>query len=98
MINTQRQQDIHVFSTCPSSHAGTRQAYLDGVITVAQWSEECGCRGILIYTDNSMLDPWLIAQLIIQNTRTLCPLVAVQPVYMHPYTVAKTVTSLGYLY
>ena len=37
-------------------------------------------------------------KLIIQNTATLCPLVAIQPLYMHPYTVAKMVASLGHLY
>jgi alkanesulfonate monooxygenase len=46
----------------------------------------------------SLVDPWSIAQIIIENTGDLCPLVAVQPVYMHPYTVAKMVTSLAYLY
>ena len=46
----------------------------------------------------SLLDAWLVSQVIIQNTRTLCPLVAVQPVYMHPYTVAKMVTSFAHLY
>src|SRR6266566_3812159 len=51
---------------------------------------------MLIY--NSKLDPWLVSQIIIQNTRSLCPLVAVQPVYMHPYSVAKMLASFGYLY
>ncbi|MGH9426186.1 MAG: LLM class flavin-dependent oxidoreductase, partial [Terriglobia bacterium] len=31
-------------------------------------------------------------------TKALCPLVAVQPVYTHPYSVAKMVASFGYLY
>jgi alkanesulfonate monooxygenase len=53
---------------------------------------------MLVYTDNGMLDPWLVAQIVIQNTRALSPLVAVQPVYMHPYSVAKMVATLGYLY
>ena len=52
----------------------------------------------LVYTDNSLVDPWLVAQIIIQNTRRLSPLVAVQPAYMHPYAVAKMVSSLGHLY
>jgi alkanesulfonate monooxygenase len=52
----------------------------------------------LIYTDNSLVDPWLVAQALIQSTESLCPLVAVQPVYMHPYAVAKMVSSLGHLY
>jgi len=45
----------------------------------------------LIYTDNGLVDPWLIAQAMITHTERLCPLVAVQPVYMHPYAVAKMV-------
>jgi len=68
------------------------------VVEIARLSDEAGCRGILVYTDNSQMDPWLVAQAIIQNTRALCPLVAVQPLYMHPYTVAKMVTTLGNLY
>jgi alkanesulfonate monooxygenase len=68
------------------------------VVDVARWSERYGCQGILIYADNSLVDPWLVAQLIIQHTTCLCPLVAVQPVYMHPYAVAKMVASLGSLH
>jgi alkanesulfonate monooxygenase len=89
---------IELFSACPASSGAPQKAYLQNVIEVARWSEEWGCRGILVYSDNSLVDPWLVAQVIIQNTKALCPLVAVQPVYMHPYTVAKLVTSLGYLY
>jgi alkanesulfonate monooxygenase len=44
------------------------------------------------------VDPWLVAQVIVENTSSLSPLVAVQPVYMHPYTVAKMVTSLAFLH
>jgi alkanesulfonate monooxygenase len=89
---------IEVFSTCPPSTAIARDLYLERVADIARWSEESGCRGILVYSDNSLVDPWLLSHLIIQNTRTLCPLVAVQPVYMHPYWVAKQVTSLAHLY
>jgi alkanesulfonate monooxygenase len=68
------------------------------VIDVARWSEQCGCIGILVYSDNSLADAWLVSQIIIQSTKTLCPLVAVQPIYMHPYAVAKMVASLAYLH
>jgi alkanesulfonate monooxygenase len=93
--------EISIFSTCPQSrglNAGERAGYLKQVVDVAGWSERAGCRGMLIYTDNALVDPWLIAQLVMQNTERLCPLVAVQPLYMHPYTVAKMVTSLGFLH
>lgn len=92
-------ETLEVFSTCPAgSAARDGDAYRRHVIDVARWSEQAGCRGILVYADNAQLDPWLVAQTIIQNTRSLCPLVAVQPAYMHPYTVAKLVTSFGHLY
>jgi alkanesulfonate monooxygenase len=89
---------IKVFSTCSQSSAVDRESFMGRVIDVARWSEEAGCEGILIYTDNSLVDPWLVAQIIIQNTKRLSPLVAVQPAYMHPYSVAKMVASLGHLY
>jgi alkanesulfonate monooxygenase len=89
---------VELFSTCPASSDVDRGVYLRRVAEVARWSERYGYRGILIYTDNRLIDPWLVAQVILQNTEALCPLVAVQPVYAHPYSVAKTVTSLAYLY
>jgi alkanesulfonate monooxygenase len=89
---------IDLFSTCPASNGVPRAEYVQKVIDVARWSDEAGCRGILVYTDNAQVDPWLAAQIIIQNTKTLCPLVAVQPIYMHPHTVAKMVTSLAWLH
>jgi alkanesulfonate monooxygenase len=91
---------VDLLSTCPSrKQSSDSRSYLQEVVNVAQWSEQAGFKGILIYTANvAQADPWLLAQVIIQNTQHLCPLVAVQPVYMHPYTVAKLIASLGNLY
>ena len=89
---------IEIFSTCPQSSQVAKEDYLKHVIEVAQWSEKYGCKGILVYTDNSLVDPWLVAQTIIENTDRLGPLVAVQPLYMHPYTAARMVATYGYLH
>jgi alkanesulfonate monooxygenase len=89
---------VQVFSTCPQSTDVPRGEYLQRVADVARWSEEAGCEGILVYTDNSIVDPWLVSQVILQSTSRLAPLVATQPVYMHPYAVAKMVATLGFLY
>lgn len=88
---------LQVFSTCPSSST-TPDDYLRRVADVARWSESAGCTGILVYTDNSLADPWLVSQVIIQSTHALAPLIAVQPVYMHPYTVAKMVSTLAFFH
>ena len=89
---------IEVFSTCPQWSGSKREHFLRNVADIARWSEQYGCKGILVYSDNSQIDPWLVSQLILQNTHDLCPLVAVQPIYMHPYSVAKTIASIARLY
>ena len=89
---------IRLFTTCPQSKDVAAADYAERVIAVARWSEEADCHGILVYTDNGIADPWLVAQLIIQSTHRLSPLVAVQPVYMTPYAAAKMVATLGYLH
>jgi len=88
---------LEVYSTCPPS-AGIHSEYVAAVVDVARWSETYGCQGILVYADNSLVDPWLVAHIILQHTTRLCPLVAVQPIYAHPYAVAKIVATFGYLY
>jgi alkanesulfonate monooxygenase len=89
---------IDVYTTCPQSKSFSAADYLRRALEVAAWSDEAGCAGMLVYTDNSIVDPWLVAQAVLQGARRLRPLVAVQPVYMHPYAVAKMVASLGFLH
>jgi alkanesulfonate monooxygenase len=95
---------IRLFSTCPpsvdvaSTPAASGRSWHQHVAAIARWSEAAGCEGMLIYADNRLVDPWLVAQSVIEATGRLCPLVAVQPAYMHPYAVAKMVATLGYLH
>jgi alkanesulfonate monooxygenase len=89
---------VRIFSTCPQSKDVDRAEYAKRIADVARWSEEAGCEGILVYTDNGIVDPWLVTQLVIESTDRLAPLVAIQPVYMHPYSVAKMVSSLAFLH
>jgi len=89
---------LEVYSTCPQSKDVPRAEYISRVIETARWSEDIGATGTLIYSDNSIVDPWTVAQIVIQNTSYLSPLVAVQPLYLHPYSVAKIVSSIAYLW
>jgi alkanesulfonate monooxygenase len=89
---------VEVFATAPQSKDWDKSDYPRQVANVARWSEEAGCAGILVYTDNSIADPWLVSQIIIQSTERLSPLVAIQPVYMHPYSVAKMISTYGFLH
>ena len=89
---------LKIFSSCPLSAQTQVGTCLRQVREIARSSEEAGHEGILVFTDNSQLDPWLVSQVIIESTERLCPLVAIQPAYMHPYSVAKMITSLAQLY
>ena len=89
---------LRTYATCPQSKDVGAGEYAARVADVARWSEEAGCHGILVYADNGIVDAWLVAQRVIEATQSLRPLVAVQPVYMSPYSVAKMVASLAYLH
>jgi alkanesulfonate monooxygenase len=97
-VNSSPSRDVEIFATCPQSKDVEQRDYLQRVQDVARWSDEAGYRGILVYTDNSIVDPWLVSQIILQSTTQLCPLIAVQPIYMHPYTAAKMVSTLAFLH
>jgi alkanesulfonate monooxygenase len=97
-VATAGELPVEIYSTAPQSVDYEGRRYAAQLGTIARWSEDAGCAGILIYSDNSLVDPWLAAQLVIENTDRLSPLVAVQPVYMHPFSAARMVASLSYLY
>ena len=89
---------IQIFTTCPQSKDVDQSEYVERVSQVAKWSERFGCSGILVYTDNGIVDPWLVSQIIVQSTRRLAPLIALQPIYMGPYTAAKMVSTMAFLH
>ena len=88
---------LTIYTTCPPSRGATA-GYRASIRDVARWAEDAGCVGVLVYADNGLVDPWLVAQLILTSPERLVPLVAVQPIYMHPYAVAKMVASLAFLH
>jgi alkanesulfonate monooxygenase len=97
-MNAATPSALQIFSTCPQWSGGDRRAHVARVAEVARWSEDAGCAGILVYTDNTQPDPWVIAQIVATSTERLSPLVAIQPVYMHPYSIAKLVSTFGHLF
>jgi len=89
---------LKIFSTCPLSAQAQPRTCIRELQEFARSSEGAGHEGVLVFTDNGQLDPWLVSQSIIESTERLCPLVAIQPTYMHPYSVAKMITSFAHLY
>jgi alkanesulfonate monooxygenase len=67
--------------------------------TVTRLSQDFDCTGVLIFTGNDVyVDPWLVAHYVITEAETLSPLIAVNPIYMHPFSAAKMISSFAYLY
>jgi alkanesulfonate monooxygenase len=91
-------ETIRIFATCPQSKDVAASNYMQRVVEISTWSDAAGCTGMLIYSDNSLVDPWLVADTVLRSTQRLCPLVAVQPVYMHPYSAAKMVASCAFMH
>jgi alkanesulfonate monooxygenase len=87
---------VEVFTISPRTI--DPELYWTNIESVSSWSEVYDCTGILIFTGNDVyVEPWLVAQRTVAET-SLCPLVAVNPVYMHPFTVAKMISSIAYLH
>ena len=97
MIIKLPEKTINVFTISPRTLDLT--LYWQNIQSVVRWSEQYDCTGVLIFTGNdTYVEPWLVAHDVIRQTQNLCPLVAVNPVYMHPFTAAKMVSSFAYLY
>lgn len=89
---------MELYTTASPSVRFHPRAYLDRITEIARWHEQAGIAGMLIYTDNSLIDPWTVAQAALERTDRFVPLIATQPLYMHPLAAARKISSLAFLY
>lgn len=89
--------DVNIFIL---SHRTTdRYLYWQNIKNVVDWTEAYGFTGVLLFEGNdTFVSPWVAAQEALSRTKLLTPLIAVNPVYMHPFTAAKLVSSLTQVY
>jgi alkanesulfonate monooxygenase len=88
---------VSVFTISPRTLERTK--YWRDIESIAALSQSAGCTGVLLFTGNdTFVEPWIAAQAVIEATTSLSPLVAVNPAYMHPFSVAKMVSSLAYVH
>lgn len=75
------------------------RSYAGELMRVARFADHNGFEGILLFEGNDVfVEPWAMAQHIMAETARSSPLIAVNPVYMHPFTAAKFVSSFAQLY
>jgi alkanesulfonate monooxygenase len=89
---------VTIYSTCRSSIGYDQNSHLRKLLDIAGWADDAGYRGALVYSDNTSIDAWMAAQAAIAKTATFVPLVAVQPLDMTPFALARAVSSLAHLY
>jgi alkanesulfonate monooxygenase len=88
---------LRVFPAIPRNQVSAK--HIDELMRVARFSDRNGFAGTLLFAGNdTLVEPWSIAQHIIAHTEESSPLIAVNPIYMHPFTVAKFVSSIALLY
>jgi alkanesulfonate monooxygenase len=88
---------LRVFTTVPGFSVFDVD-FGEVVASACQAAEELSCEGGLLYTNRKQVEVWTTAQFVIARSERFRPLIAVQPAYMHPFTVAKKVTALALLY
>jgi alkanesulfonate monooxygenase len=89
---------VSIYSICRSTIGHGQDFHLRKLLQTARWAEDAGYRGALMYSDSTCIDVWMAAQAAIVNTATFVPLVAVQPIDMTPFALARAVSSLAHLY
>jgi alkanesulfonate monooxygenase/4-(gamma-L-glutamylamino)butanoyl-[BtrI acyl-carrier protein] monooxygenase len=89
-------KNVSFYSEIPSGMS--KEGKYESVYDICSLSEKYGFTGSLIYYFNNALDPWTLATKVINTCEKLTPLIAVQPYYASPYTVAKIVKTIGTLY
>ena len=81
-----------IFAVSP--RADNAKSYWAGTLKSAELSEKYGLTGVLLFNGNdTYLETWVVAEELLRRTKSISPLVAVNPVYMHPFTVAKIIAS-----
>jgi alkanesulfonate monooxygenase len=64
-----------------------------------RWCDEFDFDGILLFTGaGAVLDPWVGAAAIVTTSRRLVPMIAVNPLYTHPFAAARSIMSIAQLH
>lgn len=86
-----------IFTVVPRTPDARR--YSEDLDDLTRWSDRSGCAGVLLFTGtNTPIDPWVAAQRIISQSQSLEPIIAVNPAFMHPLSVARMVSSIAQIY
>lgn len=86
---------IKIYTQTPSNKV---EDYYGYVSDLARHTEEFNYKGLLVKYSTKGYDPLMVTNLVLQQTRSLQPLIAVQPDTLPPYTLAKMIKTIAMMY
>lgn len=89
---------LEVFGTATVPHLPSAYHSQPWLAGLAHRAEKYRFTGLLIFYDHMTLDPWVVAGVILQQSATVTPLVALQPYTLPPFTAAKLISSMASVY
>jgi alkanesulfonate monooxygenase len=90
-------KNVHFLGVVPRAEG--IKAYPEVAQNVLLWSEKAGLDGVLVFNGaGTVIDPWALAVAAAAGTKELVPLVALNPVYQHPYLAARLIASIGSMF
>ncbi len=91
-----RDKTIHCFAITPRTLDASE--YWPNIKKTGEWCRNYGLTGPLLFNGNdTFVEVFVAAQTIVEQY-DVAPLIAVNPLYMHPFTAAKMVSSYAYAF
>ncbi len=88
---------IDVFTISPRTTDPDK--YWTNIKKTIELSDKYLFSGNLIFTGNDIyVDTWIVADAIFNHSKHMSPLIAVNPIYMHPFSAAKMISSFAYIH
>jgi alkanesulfonate monooxygenase len=94
-------RDVQVFTlmSLPRDYSNLPKSGIGDLRNFIRLTDKYGFHGILVAESvNGYFHPWVVAQEILSHSDSLSPLVAVNPMFAHPFTIAKQVATLTRFY
>lgn len=83
---------------CPSYRTKNTESEIEHIIESAKTAEKYGFSSILTPADSNCLDPWSVSTYILQNCKTIKPIVAVRTGYIEPVYASRMVSTIIKIY
>jgi alkanesulfonate monooxygenase len=89
---------LYFYNQIPNIGKVGKEDYYSYIKNIIELTERYNFYGTLIYYNHETLDPWQVISIILNNSKTLKPLIAVQPYVMPPFYLAKVIQTISYIY